>query len=72
MMSWKVGGAGEGQVAQPQTGSVVFFTFTRLCSSHLDFPEHHLPLCRSETLYGLAFCFGGSVGLPLEGASQGD
>lgn len=63
----KVGGMGEGQVGQPQAGSVVLFTFTWLCSSQLDFTEHHLPLCRSETLYGLAFLFGDSVGLHWEG-----
>lgn len=72
MMSPRVGGAGKGQVAQPQAGSVVLFTFTGLCSSQLDFTEHHLPLCRSVTLYGSAFRFGDSVGLPRGGASQGD
>lgn len=66
----KVGGAGEGQVAQPQAGSVVLFTFTWLCSSQLDFTEHHLPLRGSETLHGLAFLFGDSLGLPLGGTLQ--
>lgn len=67
----KVGGAGEGQVAQPQAGRVVLFTFTWLCSSQLDFTEQHLPHHRSQTFYGLAFLFGDSVGLPLGGALQG-
>ena len=55
MMSLEVGvGWGEDQVAQPQAGSMVLFTFIWLCPSHLDITRHHLLLHRSEILYGFS------------------